>query len=62
MYYIAPTYRAFTILKDDIYEDKKRYGIFDYKRKEKKIRLWDKPQKSWKEDTTCAPSTNSSKR
>lgn len=49
MYYIAPTYRAFTILKDDIYEDKKRYGIIDYKGKEKKIRLWDKPQKSWKD-------------
>ena len=62
MYYIAPTYRTFTVLKDDIYEDKKRYGIIDYKGKEKKIRLWDKPQKSWKEDTTCAPSTPSNKK
>lgn len=50
MYYIAPSYRGYKIISDDIYEDKKRYGIIDYKGKEKKIRLWDKPQKSWKED------------
>ena len=50
MYYIAPSYRGFKILKDDIVEDKKRYAIIDYKGKEKKIRLWDKPQKNWKDD------------
>jgi hypothetical protein len=48
-YYIAPSYRGFSIMHDDIYEGKKRYGIIDYKGKEKKIRLWDKPQAGWKE-------------
>lgn len=50
-YYIAPSYRGYSILHDDIFEGKKRYAIIDFKGKEKKIRLWDKPQAGWKEDT-----------
>lgn len=54
-YYIAPSYRKYKIIKDNILEDGKQYGIIDFNGYNKKIRLWDKPQSSWKDYKTCSP-------
>lgn len=56
-FYVAPSYRGYSILRGPYTKDRKEYAIIDFKGKEKEIRIYRQPQKSWKEPapTKSAP-------
>lgn len=56
-FYVAPSYRGYSILRGPYTKDRKEYATIDFKGKEKEIRIYRQPQKSWKEPapTKSAP-------
>lgn len=56
-FYVAPSYRGYSILRGPYTKDRKEYAVIDFKGKEKEIRIYRQPQKSWKEPapTKSAP-------
>ena len=59
-FYVAPSYRGYSILRGPYTKDRKEYAIIDFKGKEKEIRIYRQPQKSWKEPapTKSAPAVD----